>query len=177
MADLDEKTVQELFAVLTTRWRDDRDILQIGVPRKRLEAELEMSTTELNSAMKQVGDLAKPLGLQLVRYTMSRDEWFCFRSSSILPTDLKEEDLSLLGVIIALVETDGKRCDTKDLHDRILRQDLMSPYSLDRSLKRLEHDGFIRRKSRGVLFGPRTLVEIGEDERERIKEKFKEFLL
>ena len=170
---------------LTTRWRTERGVLGIGVPRLRLAAAVG-GEGELHEALNELRGRLVGLGLELVEYRLAGEEWLCLRSLHVAPTELDDTQQGVLGALISLIERateetpssrpEGKQIEVPaaklvDLLVGGTTQTYLSKGRLDDALWTLEHLGYMTRKGRNLLYGPRLLIEFPPSAREAIADQ------
>ncbi len=181
--------VAELFLALTTRWRTERGVLGVGVPRRRLAQALG-DEGALHDALGELTGRLVGLGLELVEYEFGGETWMCLRSLHVAPSELDDTQQGVLGTLIMLVEQEsaepsqpqtkstvaGKQTNVSaaKLQELLVgsgRQSYLSKGRYDDALRALEHLGYVIRKGRSLQYGPRLLIEYPPDAREAIAEQ------
>lgn len=175
-----DDVLSELFVALAARWRTEDGKLAVGVPRKKLVAALGVSELELGQVLDRLSGRVGPLGLEVVEYYHGRDRWVALRSLSACPNELTEWEQAVLGVVIAFLEETKRPGDSQvplsKLKRLLVRGKYLTEYRLDRVLASLEHLGYLSRKKEGYAYGPRTLLEFGEERRKNIHEEARELI-
>ncbi|MBI4615042.1 MAG: hypothetical protein HY720_15625 [Planctomycetes bacterium] len=175
-----DDVLQELFLALTARWRSEDGKLAVGVPRKKLVAALDLPEAELGPVLDRLSGRIGPLGLEVVEYYHGRDRWVALRSLAACPNELGEWEQAVLGVVIAFLEEsqrpDSSQVPLSKLKRLLVRGKYLSEYRLERVLANLEHLGYLSRKKDGYAYGPRTLLEFGEERRKNIHEEARELI-
>ena len=179
-AEPEDETLQELFVALTSRWRTEDGSLAAGVPRRRLLTALDLDEPALRPLLDRLSGHLGPLGLELIEYYHARDRWYAIKSLHAAPNELDENEQAVLGVVIALIEESKRPSEAKippsKLKRILVRGKYLTQYRLDKVLSNLEHLGYLRRTKGGHAYGPRTLIEYGEDSRRNIAEEARELV-
>jgi hypothetical protein len=163
----------QLFAALTTRYRDEAGNLCIGVTRQVLIESLHTTRTGLNRILDLLRQEITPLGLELVEYRLGRETHYCIRTLYGVPSELSDPEYAVLGVIIASIEGSQTRrrkqqIRVKDLESVIVARGRLSRYQLDKIIRRLGNLGYITRAASRISYGPRTELEFDEERRQAI---------
>lgn len=163
----------QLFAALTTRYRDEEGRLCIGVTRQALIESLHTTRTGLNRILDLLRQQVTPLGLELVEYRLGRETRYCLRTLYGVPGELTDPEYAVLGVIIATIEGAQARrkrqqIRVKDLESVLVARGRLSRYQLDKILRRLGNLGYITRAVSRISYGPRTELEFDEERRQAI---------
>ncbi len=163
----------QLFAALTTRYRDEEGRLCIGVTRQALIESLHTTRTGLNRILDLLRQQITPLGLELVEYRLGRETRYCLRTLYGVPGELTDPEYAVLGVIIATIEgvqahRRQQYLRVKDLESAIVARGRLSRYQLDKILRRLSNLGYVTRTASRISYGPRTELEFDEERRQAI---------
>lgn len=176
----EDEVLQEMFVALTSRWRTDEGQLAVGVGRRKLMAALDVDEAGLRPLLDELAGRLGPLGLELVEYYHARDRWYAVKSVFAAPNELDENEQAVLGVVIALVEESKRPSEARiplaRLKRILVRGKYLTQYRLDKVLASLEHLGYLRRTKGGHAYGPRTLIEYGEESRRNIAEEARELV-
>ncbi len=163
----------QLFAALTTRYRDEEGRLCIGVTRQALIESLHTTRSGLDRILDLLRQEITPLGLELVEYRLGREARYCIRTLYGVPSELSDPEYAVLGVIIATIEASQtqrklQQIRIKDLESVLVARGRISRYQLDKILYRLSHLGYIIRATSRISYGPRTELEFDEERRQAI---------
>lgn len=178
----DEQLFAQLFTCLTTRWCQRDGSLAIGAPESRLLDALNTSHDTLERILEQLQTQLTKLGIELVRYYLHDETWYCLRSIFTAPNELTIEEQAVLATIVALIENERKEhhreiVKFKILRDKLVKGDYMRPHKLRQILSTLKNLGFIQRSAKGITYGPRTLIELRPETREELHTEVLDILL
>lgn len=174
----------QMFIALTSRWRRENGTLAFGVSKNNLRSKTGLSLLDLETFIEDFGKKVRKMGLELVSYVADNETWYCLRSIYVVPNELSLDEQAVLGTIIFLIEkvTDHRRREetpitSSELHERLVKRNYYSEYSLTKLLRNLESAGYIRRGGNRIRYGARTMIEISDEKRKEIADRTEGMLL
>jgi len=165
-----QELFRELTTILTRRWiKDNMEVF--GVSQQDLLIVTRVDIATLEHILDEYQVFISILGLELVKYKIENETWLCLKSNYFAPPELNEAELTVLGVIIGLRESE-KKITTKKIKEFLTSNDYLKEYLVNESIRSLTYKGYIKRKSNFIDYNYRTLLEFDEDERIKIKEEY-----
>ncbi len=172
MSNLIEESLPELVIALTSRWHTPDGNLAIGIPRKKLLQVGGINEEELENILTNLRQKIADLGLELVEYNSNSENWYAIRSKYVAPSELEEDEESVLAYIISHIENDkNQKVAIETVYKKLIAGKYFSQYQLDRILKNLEILGYITKKNRHFQYSCRTLLEFNKESRQHIAEE------
>ncbi|MCE7742047.1 MAG: hypothetical protein GOP50_06280 [Candidatus Heimdallarchaeota archaeon] len=164
---------KELTTILSRKWTKDKTTV-FGCSELDLLLATRFDVASLREALDEYRLFVKIIGLDLIEYDLTGERWYCLKSSYYAPSELQQSELVLLGLIMAMVEeNDPKSITTEIIKKKLVISGKMKEYLVDLGLRNLVKMGYIQRKNNVWSYNYRTLIEYGDEERQKISEEFK----
>ena len=168
----------QLLAILTNRRRNADGNLLIGYEVDALSGVLNKTVDEINNLLTEFNEFLLGLGLSVSTFQQEHKEWVAIKSLYAAPIELQEDELTVLGTLIMLLEQ-GKtvKLETQKLIDYLAKREYFNEYKIKKIVKELINLGYVKRASAGgISYGSRTLLEINEESRRFIAQQASELL-
>lgn len=168
----------QLLAILSNRRRNKDGSLIIGYDIQGLSSILNKTVEETNELLSELNSFLLGLGLSVVTYQQDLKDWTAIKSLYAAPIELHEDELTVLGTIIMLLEEKKEtKVETQKIIDYLAKREYFNEYKLKRILKNLADNGYTKKASSGGLtYGTRTLIEINDESRRFIAQQASELL-
>lgn len=166
--------IEQLFAILTSRWIDENGKIRFGATEERLLSAFNGNKHFLKTKLAELEKYIEQLGLSLVKYYLGKEKWYCIRTIYGVPTELTNDEYAVLGVIMYFIEKGKKRMELvnkKKLITKLVTGNYFSKYQLDSILRHLEKLGYIILERATIKYGPRLKIEFDEERRKAIAER------
>lgn len=175
----DETLLPQLVAILTARWREDNGRLAVGTPKRRIREALRIEVEGLEFLLHKLADQAEPLGLELRDYRRGGDTWLCLTAVHGGPSELRDREQGVLGLLIHLVRKSGRRrCAAMDeVREILVGREYLTEHQLQTILRQLDYLGYIRRSRGTVHLDCRTTLEFDDAAQKEIAEQAKTLIL
>ena len=168
----------QILAILSNRRWNREGSLIIGYDLPGLSVILNKTFQETNDLLSELNSFLLGLGLSIVTYQHDQKDWVAIKSLYAAPVELHEDELTVLGTIIMLLE--GKKehkVETQNLVDYLAKREYFNEYKIKRLIKNLTDLGYIKKApSGGLSYGSRTLIEINDEARRLIAQQASELL-
>lgn len=168
----------QLLAILTNRRRNKDGTLLIGYPIDELSVVLNKTVEETNQLLAELNEFLLGLGLSVATYNEPNKEWVAIKSLYAAPIELHEDELTVLGAIIMLIEENkGSKIETQKVVDYLAKREYFNEYKIKKIVKSLMDAGYLKKAtSGGLAYGSRTLIEINDESRRLISRQASELL-
>ncbi len=172
--------IDQVFHVLASRRIDANGNLIIGVPENELKRQLKLDGKEWKQFLDVFVPLINKLGLELVQFSHRKRPWICIRTLHPNPSELTDEDFTVLAVIIYLAEThENDKIETTKIFDFFRTRNLLKTHQIKQILRRLQKLGYIEKHKHehAYIYGIRLKLEFNTDSRAEIAEQVESILL
>lgn len=168
----------QLLAILTNRRRNADGNLLIGYEVETLSSVLNKTSEETNNLLTEFNEFLLGLGLSISTFQHEHKDWAAIKSLYAAPIELQEDELTILGTLIMLLEEKKEnKLETQKLIDYLSKREYYNEYRIKKVVKELIKLGYVKRASAGgITYGPRTLLEINEEARRFISQQASELL-
>ena len=168
----------QLLAILTNRRRNKDGSLLIGYAVEELSVILNKTVEETSQTLSELNDYLLGLGLSVATYQSNQKEWVAIKSLYAAPIELQEEELTVLGTVIMLVEQSKEpKVETQKVVDYLAKREYFNEYKIKKIVKSLQDLGYLKKApSGGIAYGSRTLIEINDESRRFISQQASELL-
>lgn len=170
----EEKTAlfRELTTILTRRWQLDGETVY-GCTEMDLLLATKYDITTLNQELEEYDRFVNILGLKIVEYTHKEQIWYCLKSQYYAPPELSEDQLLVLGSVIALMQKNEKNIvNVAELKTKLVVPGILKEYKIDRILRKLDTLGYVKRGRGEIQASFRLLIEFDDEERKKISKEF-----
>ncbi|MFW6161348.1 MAG: hypothetical protein ACODAJ_01185 [Planctomycetota bacterium] len=178
-AAADETILPQLVAILTARWRQDNGRLAVGAPKRRIREALRVEGEELEFLLHKLADQAEAIGLELRDYRRSGDTWLCLTAVHGGPSELRDREQGVLGLLVHLVRKSGRRrsATMDEIREILVGREYLTEHQLQTVLRQLDYMGYIRRSRGTVHLDCRTALEFDDAAQKEIAEQAKTLIL
>ena len=168
----------QLLAILTNRRKNKDGTLLIGYEVNELSVVLNKTIEETTQLLSELNEFLLGLGLSVTTYQNNQKDWAAIKSLYAAPIELQEDELTVLGTVIMLIETNKEaRMETQKLVDYLSTRDYFNEYKIKKIVKELTNVGYLKKApSGGLTYGSRTLIEINDESRRFISQQASELL-
>ncbi len=169
-----EKTAlfRELTTILTRRWQFEGETVY-GCTQMDLLLATKYDITTLNQELEEYDRFVNILGLKIVEYTHKEQIWYCLKSQHYAPPELTEDQLLVLGSVIALMQKNEKNIvNVTELKTKLVVPGILKEYKIDRILRKLDTLGYVKRGRGEIQAIFRLFIEFDDDERKKISKEF-----
>ncbi len=168
----------QLLAILTNRRKNKDGMLLVGYPVDELSVVLNKTVEEANQLLAELNEFLLGLGLSVATYHVNNKEWVAIKSLYAAPIELHEDELTVLGTVIMLIEESKEpKVETQKLVDYLAKREYFNEYKIKKIVKGLIDSGYLKKASSGGLgYGSRTLIEINDESRRFISQQASELL-
>ncbi|MBN1233628.1 MAG: hypothetical protein JXA60_09780 [Candidatus Coatesbacteria bacterium] len=161
----------ELFLALTNRRRNKKGELVIGITYSDLIKSTENDFETIKTSLDSIQEYIEPLGLTIVNVDFKGEKHFAIVSVFPSPSELTEDLLSLLGLIISISEEKDNACkpvDLKYLKKTVLDNNYLNSNQLEKGIKQLVNLGYIIKNPSSIEYNIRLLLEYPKEIRQKI---------
>ena len=175
----DESLLPQLVAVLTARWREEGGRLAVGASKRRIREAHRIDDAAPELQLHKHADRAAGMGLDLRDYRRAGDTWVCLTALHGGPTELRDREQGVLGLLIHLVHGSGRRrCATmEEVREILVGREYLTEHQLQTVLRRLDYLGYVRRSRGTVHLDCRTALELDDAAQKEIAEQAKALIL
>lgn len=168
----------QLLAILTNRRRNRDGGLIIGYSVDELSVLLNKTIDETKILLSELNEFLLGLGLSISTFQLDHKEWAAVKSLYAAPIELHEEELTVLGTVIMLIEEAKEpKIETQKIIDYLSKREYFNEYKIKRLIKNLTDLGYLKKAtSGGITYGSRTLIEINDESRRFISQQASELL-
>lgn len=168
----------QILAILSNRRRNKDGALLIGYSVSELSVVLNKTMEETSVLLSELNEFLLGLGLSVTTFQQDQKEWAAIKSLYAAPIELHEDELTVLGSVIMLIEQNKEpKIETQKVIDYLAKREYFNEYKLKKLIKNLMDLGYVKRSTSGGLsYGPRTLIEINDESRRFISQQASELL-
>lgn len=168
----------QLLAILTNRRRNKDGALIIGYSIDELSIVLDKTIDETNILLSELNEYLLGLGLSISTFQSDQKEWATVKSLYAAPIELHEDELTVLGTVIMLIEESKQpKIETQKIIDYLSKREYFNEYKIKKLIKDLTDLGYLKKaNSGGLTYGSRTLIEINDESRRFISQQASDLL-
>jgi len=175
--------IAELFVALTARWRREDGSLAFGVSEKTLLKKAGLTLDQWRQTQLSFRERVEALGVELTDYTYLGQRWWCCRALYPVPPELTDEEMAVLAVVLYEAQRGSEtarrtleaRCDA--VKSLIVEGGYLTNYAFDRTVNRLQDQGYLKRSRAWFHAEPRLLLEIPEENRRYLAEQVEKLVV
>ena len=168
----------QVLAILTNRRRNKDGTLLIGYAVDELSVVLNKTVEDTNQLLSELNEYLLGLGLSVATYQSNQKEWAAIKSLYAAPIELHEDELTVLGTVIMLIEQSKEpKVETQKIVDYLAKREYFNEYKIKKIVKTLQENGYLKKSTAGgITYGSRTLIEINDESRRFISQQASELL-